>query len=309
MKLLLDSSPTAVFLVEHTGMITYSNHLAETIFGYQKNELIGKSIENLLPMKYRHLHQDHRTHYLLQPVLRPMGFLPNLIGIRKNGQEFPIDVGLNPVWLDRGMLIICSVIDNSQKDHYVREAQQKLTKANTRLSRLADRDALTSLYNRRACERILSAALAEAREASETVSLIVADIDHFKQYNDSFGHPTGDEFLKHLSETMRRNIRQEDTIARLGGEEFLIILPCIDRDQATRFGERLRRVVEQDSTAPHPATISLGVATHAFTSKRIAIERVMKQMISEAAQAMYESKKAGGNRFTHFADAAQDANN
>ena len=301
-KLLLDSSPTAVFLVEQTGTITYSNHLAETIFGYQKNELIGKPIETLLPAKYRQLHQDHRSHYLTQPVLRPMGILPNLIGIRKNGKEFPIDVGLNPVWLDRGMIIICSVIDTSEKDNYLRQAQKKLAKANTRLSRLADRDALTGLYNRRASERILSTALTAAREAGETVSIILTDIDHFKKYNDSFGHPAGDEFLKHLSDIMAHNIRREDTIARLGGEEFLIILPRIDQHKATRFGERLRKVVEQDVNTSNPSTISLGAATQAFTSKRTAIKRIMKQMISEADQAMYRSKHAGRNCCTHFAD-------
>jgi len=305
-KLLLDSSPTAVFLVEQTGTITYSNHLAEIIFGYQKNELIGKPIETLLPTKYRNLHQGHRSHYLAQPVLRPMGILPNLIGLRKNGKEFPIDVGLNPVWLDRGMIIICSVIDTSEKDNYLRQAQKKLAKANTRLSHLADHDSLTGLYNRRAGERILATALAGARELGETVSIILADIDHFKEYNDSFGHPAGDEYLKHLSEIMERNIRREDTIARLGGEEFLIILPRINQQQATRFGERLRKVVEDDSSTANPATISLGATTHTFTSKRTAIKRIMKQMISEADQAMYQSKHAGRNCFTHFADLPDD---
>ena len=123
-----------------------------------------------------------------------MGILPNLVGIRKNGREFPIDVGLNPVWLDRGMIIICSVIDTSEKDSYLRQAQKKLAKANTRLSHLADHDSLTGLYNRRASERILSTVLVDARESGETVSVILADIDHFKKYNDSFGHPAGDEF-------------------------------------------------------------------------------------------------------------------
>jgi len=304
-KLLLDSSPTAVFLVEQTGTITYSNHLAETIFGYQKNELIGKPIDNLLPLKYRSQHQEHRSHYLAHPVLRPMGILPNLIGIRKNGEEFPIDVGLNPVWLDRGIIIICSVIDTSQKDNFLREAQKKLAKANTRLSRLADRDSLTGLYNRRASERSLFTALTAAREAGEAVSIILADIDHFKRYNDSFGHPAGDAFLKHLSEIMEHNIRREDTIARMGGEEFLIILPRINHDQAARFGERLRQVVEHDGTSSNPTTISLGAATHIFTSRRTALKRIMKQMVSEADQAMYQSKHAGRNHFTHFADIPQ----
>ncbi|GEM_PF-1764015 len=304
-KLLLDSSPTAVFLVEQTGTITYSNHLAEQIFGYQKNELIGKPIEILVPLKKRDRHKEYRSHYLANPVLRAMGVLQNLVGARKNGDEFPIDVGLNPVWLDRGMLIICSVIDGTRKEIYVNDLiaeRRKLTQANVRLGRLVDRDALTGLYNRRAFERIFLDNLSAAREAGDVVSIILADIDHFKEFNDTHGHPAGDRLLKRLGEVLSRNIRKEDTAARFGGEEFIVILPGIKYDQAAGFGERLRRVVEQEDWGIQPVTISLGAATHQFRSKRTALKRVMSQMISEADQAMYHSKNSGRNLSSHFAD-------
>lgn len=304
-KLLLDSSPTAVFLIEQTGTITYSNHLAELIFGYQKNELIGKPIETLVPQRLHDLHKDHRRFYLASPSLRPMGLLPNLIGRRKNGDEFSIDVGLNPVWFDRGTTIICSVIDTSQKAHYLNslvEEREKLSKVNARLVKLADRDALTGVYNRRAFERILLQALETARARGQVVSIIMADIDYFKEYNDTRGHPTGDLLLKDLGTTLTRNVRREDTVARLGGEEFVVILPGILHDQVVKFGERLRRVIERGGWTSQPATISLGAATHQFTSKRTALKRVMQQLISEADQALYESKHAGRNRLTHYLD-------
>lgn len=305
-KLLMDSSPTAVFLVEQTGTITYSNHLAEQIFGYQKNELIGKPIENLVPPKYRDDHRDHRKIYVATPVLRPMGVLNNLVGIRKNGEEFPIDVGLNPVWLDRGMIIICSVIDASYKLNYLNnlvEERKRLSKDNMRLGKLADRDVLTGLYNRRAFERILLENLTVARETREAVSIILADIDHFKNFNDAYGHPVGDLLLKDLGAALTRNIRKADTAARVGGEEFVIILPGIRHDQVQGFGERLRKeVIEQGSWNGKSMTVSLGAATYKFVSKRASLKHIMKQMISEADQAMYQSKKAGRNCFTHFAD-------
>ena len=310
-KLLMDSSPTAVFLVEQTGTITYSNHLAELIFGYQKNELIGKPIENLVPPKYRGHHQDHRRIYITNPVMRPMGILNNLVGMRKNGDEFPIDVGLNPVWLERGMLIICSVIDASQKVNFLNnlvEERKKLSKDNARLGRLADQDALTGLYNRRAFERILMENLATARAATDAISIILADIDHFKDFNDAYGHPVGDLLLKDLGIALTRNIRREDTAARVGGEEFVIILPGIHQDPARGFGERLRKVIEQDNLSTRSMTVSLGAATYEFTSRRTSLKRIMKQMISEADQAMYQSKKTGRNRFTHFADLHPESN-
>lgn len=304
-KLLMDSSPTAVFLVEQTGTITYSNHLAELIFGYQKNELIGKPIENLVPLKFRDLHKDHRKLYITSPVLRPMGILPNLIGCRKTGEEFPIDVGLNPVWLDRGTIIICSVIDTSHKVNYLNnlmEERRKLSKDNARLGRLAEHDSLTGLYNRRAFERILLNNLSAARRSGDTLSIILADIDHFKNFNDTYGHPVGDLLLKDLGDVLIKNIRREDTVARVGGEEFVVILPGIQHEQVLGFGERLRKVIEQGNWSSRSMTVSLGATTYQFTSKRTALKRTMKQMISEADQAMYQSKNAGRNRFSHFAD-------
>lgn len=306
-KLLLDSSPTAVFLVEQTGTITYSNHLAELIFGYQKNELIGKPIENLVPLKYRDHHQEHRKFYIANPILRPMGTLYNLVGMRKNGEEFPIDVGLNPVWLDRGMIIICSVIDGSHKSDYLNrlvKEQKKLSKANVRLGKLADHDALTGLFNRRAFERILLNELAAMREEKGVLSIILADIDHFKNFNDMYGHPVGDLLLKDLSDVLKENTRKEDTVARVGGEEFVFILPGLPHEQAVRFGERLRRAIERGNWSSRSITVSLGASTHQLSSKRSALKRIMERMISEADQAMYQSKDAGRNRFTHFEDMA-----
>ena len=304
-KLLLDSSPTAVFLVEQTGTITYSNHLAELIFGYQKNELIGKPIEILVPSKLREHHKDHRRIYAANPVLRPMGTLHTLTGMRKNGDEFSIDVGLNPFWFDRGMIIICSVIDISQKVNYLNtlmKEKKKLSDDNARLDKLANHDSLTGLFNRRAFEQILLNHLANGRAAGGVISIIMADIDHFKKYNDGHGHPMGDLLLRDLGTVLTGNIRREDTAARIGGEEFVMILPGIQRQEALMFGERLRKVIEHGQWTSRPVTISIGAATHQFTSKRISLKRVMDQLVSQADQAMYYCKKNGRNRFAHFAD-------
>ncbi len=305
LKLLIDSSPTAVFLVEKTGTISYSNDLAGMIFGYKKSELAGKPIEVLVPPKYQERHLKHRKHYTSNPAMRPMGVLPDLVGCRKSGDEFPIDVGLNPVRLDRGLIIICSVIDTSLKSSLLNtliQEKNKLEKANLRLGHLADHDTLTGLYNRRAFERIFPKNLSEIRKSGGMISIILADIDHFKAYNDSFGHPAGDLVLKRLGEIMSMNIRTEDTVARVGGEEFIIVLPGVGYEQAIHFGERLRKVIEQDRSASRRITISLGSATYQFHSKPAPMKRVMQQIIAEADQAVYHSKSAGRNRITHFLD-------
>lgn len=305
LKLLIDSSPTAIFLVEQTGTITYCNRLAEMIFEYKKNELIGKTVEMLIPEKHQKRHLKQRQHYAANPTMRPMGILPNLVGRRQNGDEFPIEVGLNPVKADRDMIIICSVIDTSLKSdflHTLLHEKSKLEKENFRLTRLANHDTLTGIYNRRAFERTLRNNLFEARAYKETISILLADIDHFKQYNDQYGHLSGDETLKHLAETLSNNIRKEDTAARIGGEEFVVVLPGIEHDQATRFGERLRKIIAEDESAPHPITVSMGVATYQFRAKQTSIKRIQEKMIAEADQAMYHSKNTGRNKISHFLD-------
>jgi diguanylate cyclase (GGDEF)-like protein len=237
-----------------------------------------------------------------------MGTVHNLVGLRKNGQEFPVDVGLNPISLEGQTNIVCSVIDASSKTDHLRNLlmeRRKLEEENTRLEHLADHDALTGLYNRRAFERILLGNLSAARRSGEVVSILFADIDHFKEFNDTFGHPNGDLLLKQVGETLARSVRKEDTVARFGGEEFVISLPGIGHDQSAAFGERLRRVIQQQEWDMRPVTISLGAATFRFTSRQTALKRTMKQMIAAADQAMYHSKKAGRNRFSHIADLSE----
>jgi diguanylate cyclase (GGDEF)-like protein len=203
------------------------------------------------------------------------------------------------------MIIICSVIDISHKERYFNgllEEKKKLSKDNVRLGRLANDDAVTGLYNRRAFDRLLLNNLSSAREAKDSISIIMADIDYFKKFNDKLGHPLGDLLLRDLGHVLTKNVRKEDTVARVGGEEFAVILPGTHYDDVAGFGERLRSVVELESWKAEPITLSLGATTYQFKSKRTGIKRIMKQVIEEADQALYQAKRAGRNRFIHFVD-------
>lgn len=307
---LMDSSPTAVFMVEQDGLISYSNPLADAIFGYERNELIGCSIETLIPTRLRGIHEQERNGYARKPVLRPIGAVHNLVGLRKNGEEFPVEVGLNPIWLDRGTTIICSVLDASAQRGYLDslvEQTRKLSEENLRLGQLADRDALTGLFNRRAFERIFLENLSAAREKQDLISILFVDLDRFKEVNDAFGHAAGDTFLRRAGALLGHNVRREDTVARVGGEEFVVVLPGLGREQAAAFGERLRGVFERADWGARPLTISLGAATYQFESRRAGLRRIMKQMIAQADQAMYRSKQTGRNRFVHFGELLQAA--
>lgn len=155
-------------------------------------------------------------------------------------------------------------------------------------------DSLTGLFNRRYLQAKLREEKARADRYKRPFSIIMADIDHFKAYNDEHGHHKGDELLKKIASIFRKSVREIDVVCRYGGEEFLILLPETDTKQAQVVAERLRSLVaartagDLDSAAP--VTISMGIATypHHATSPEMTI--------LEADSALYQAKNTGRNR-------------
>jgi diguanylate cyclase (GGDEF)-like protein len=157
------------------------------------------------------------------------------------------------------------------------------------VQRLAATDGLTRIANRRTFESALERELSRATRAAEHVSLVMVDIDHFKDLNDALGHQGGDEVLRLTAAALAEQCREFDTAARYGGEEFAVILPGCGPDQAHEIAERLRRAV---CTAPNTVrvTASAGVATfpaHAGDAE---------SLVRAADEALYASKRAGRDR-------------
>lgn len=173
------------------------------------------------------------------------------------------------------------------------EQKSQLEEANEQLERLALNDSLTGLGNRRAFETRLVQEMNQARRYGTPLSVLLLDVDGFKAYNDSFGHPAGDEVLRLLSSVLRSQGRETDFFARYGGEEFIIILPLTDAGGATVLAERLRAAVERTSWPQRRVTASLGAAT------------LLPDMMDDAAlvvaadQALYAAKTAGRNCVFH----------
>ncbi len=170
----------------------------------------------------------------------------------------------------------------------------QLARQNERLEELAAVDELTGTKNRRRFREDLDLLYAQAQRLGSPLSLIMLDLDQFKQYNDAFGHPAGDEILKRLGSTLRSTLRNHDVVARYGGEEFVILLPATDQDEAMEVAERLRSSIATDVWPRREITASLGVGTIGpSTSSATAL-------VEQADQAMYQSKQAGRNRVTHY---------
>lgn len=162
------------------------------------------------------------------------------------------------------------------------------------VSRLEDdarTDPLTGLDNRRALRDEFARELARAERTGRPLALVVLDLDHFKEYNDAFGHPAGDEALQRVAAILEDITRSVEVVARIGGEEFAVVAPDTDGEGGFALGERLRVGVERAfASSSQPLTISAGVAVHKPGPER------ERDLVAAADRALYVAKDAGRNR-------------
>ena len=167
-------------------------------------------------------------------------------------------------------------------------------------------DPLTTLSNRKFFDQALAKAMTEAKESNQPLALLMADIDHFKTFNDKFGHLTGDQVLRLVALSVKQNVKGQDVAARYGGEEFAVVLPRTGLQQALVVGDHIRRAVMgkelmKRSTGEHLGriTISVGVAT--FRPNDTA-----QSFIGRADAGLYAAKRNGRNRIEALANAGSD---
>lgn len=177
----------------------------------------------------------------------------------------------------------------------LKKLQDELISTLKKVEKLSVTDPLTGLYNRRHLMEILQQEYERAVRYSTKFSIIMVDIDHFKDFNDRYGHLTGDMVLTKVAQELKRNLRKHDIIGRYGGEEFVIILPETDLKGAHTVAERYRKLISEKNfgspNSPLHVTISLGVASYP--------ENKMKDiddMLRLADTAMYTAKRNGRNR-------------
>ncbi|HEX8254409.1 MAG TPA: diguanylate cyclase [Thermoanaerobaculia bacterium] len=169
--------------------------------------------------------------------------------------------------------------------------QKALMESNKQLEELSLTDSLTNLRNRRAFDERLSEAFEHARRYERQLSLVVIDVDHFKHINDSYGHDTGDAVLQGVADLIATCTRATDFVARIGGEEFAVLLPETPLFEAMQFAEKIRARIATTQVADLDVTVSLGVANALHS--RVTSTAVL---FHAADQALYRAKANGRNR-------------
>ena len=230
-------------------------------------------------------------------------FLGNRKYLKKNGNMIDTEVRSTLIE-DSGRELVCYVVRDisaqlAYEDQLFRY-QVNLEEANSRLKSLATTDGLTGVRNRAAFNERFAEEFDRAMRFGRPLSLIILDVDHFKLYNDSFGHPAGDAVLRDVARLLQNTARTTDIVARYGGEEFALILPDTDYNGAMVMAERCRREVAGGPWSKRLITVSVGVSTQDEESASVA------DMIATADTALYRSKAAGRNRVLHGSGAIEN---
>ncbi len=158
------------------------------------------------------------------------------------------------------------------------------------LEELSITDSLTSIYNRRKFNELLTMEIERSKRYQNSLSIIMCDIDHFKRINDTFGHDVGDKAIQKFSKQLHGNIREIDMLARWGGEEFMILMPSVNVENAHSVAEKLRMIIENTEVE------TAGSFTASFGVTDLMLDDTAETFIKRADQALYKAKRGGRNR-------------
>lgn len=312
----IDALREGFILQESNGNIRMSNPQAADMFDVELPVLLGQSLEGILANAVTEeglpfLPSEFPTVIALQEA---RGVHNVIIGLQDAGQVKWLEINAEPIFLPQAkkpyaaVALIMDVTDRRQAEEFIMLQMSQLNEtqlalearsaeletANESLTRLASTDGLTGLMNHRRFQEELEKTLDSAQAKTVPVSVALLDVDHFKQFNDTFGHLEGDEVLRSVARILSEAIGDRGTVARYGGEEFIVILPEANGVDAISIMEEAREAIASYPWTHRQVTVSVGVET---CESRMCHDRIA--FVNSADQALYASKNAGRNRVTH----------
>jgi diguanylate cyclase (GGDEF)-like protein/PAS domain S-box-containing protein len=288
-----------LLLNEADGRIQFTNPACDKYLGYQENELAGRSITELLNPLVAQEYLDYFERYAAAPQTAHNHGTREVIIRHRNGSSVCMDLTLTPMYLRQPLFIglLHDITHHKQSEDA--------------LQRAAMVDPLTMIANRRHFDAFLEKEWQRALRSGLPLSLVVLDVDHFKLYNDSLGHPAGDACLQQVAQAIASHaLRPTDLAARYGGEEFVLLFAETDTDSAYLLAESIRAHVES-LHLPHPRS-----PTSPWITVSIGVSTILPQQLDSteslfvaADRAMYVAKESGRNQVqaTLPGNAAMDA--
>jgi diguanylate cyclase (GGDEF)-like protein/PAS domain S-box-containing protein len=309
-----DMMVDSIIIIDHQGIIKEFNKSAEKIFGYSGHEIIGRNVDLLMTSADKNQHDQYIDNYLLTGRTKIIGVGREIIAKRKDNTTFFADLSISKLDSDKNgpPLFVGTLHDVSGRkenelqllqiqndlEHRVKLRTEELANANILLTQQANFDALTGLANRYLFFDRLRQAIAQAKRRDYSLAIFFVDLDGFKNVNDSCGHDAGDEVLKKIAMRLEQHLRDEDTVSRIGGDEFAIILnSVIDIKHVKMVAEKIINTINQplnitDNDIPMSASIGISFYPENNTDPDI--------LLKQADIAMYKSKDKGKNTFTFF---------
>ncbi|AFA48654.1 sensor domain-containing diguanylate cyclase [Acetobacterium woodii] len=283
-RFMTDNACDIIATMDLSGNFTYISPSVEKITGYSQEEVLRnyRELGYFLPGVQKEM--DRRREIIKEMIQNGEHFDPvnfEQRQVRKDGENIYTDTVVSGIYDDENKFIELLTV--------TRDITEKVKKRRE-IKRISETDKLTQLYNRVKLDNALENELNLAKEKALNFSLIMIDIDEFKEINDCFGHMAGDEVLVALSSLFKTCIRSTDIIGRWGGEEFLVILPDTNEHDAIELAEKIRRQVNEILFLNHEhITVSLGVSVY---NQDITVDSV----IYRADQALYRAKNNGRNQ-------------
>jgi diguanylate cyclase (GGDEF)-like protein/PAS domain S-box-containing protein len=292
----LRSAANGVVITDRSGTITWVNPAACAITGYSADELVGRHTRLLKSGR----HEPAFYARLWETVVRGDPWSGTIVNRRKDGSEYQEEQTIAPVLDDGGAIthFIAIKQDVTEQRRVQDELAARMTEIeglNGQLREQAIRDPLTGLHNRRYLEDTMARDISRAGRSGESFVIAVIDVDRFKLVNDVHGHAVGDRVLQQLADALLTNVRTSDLVCRVGGEEFVVVMPHATIPGASKRAEKWRtafaeRVVDGHDAVPVRSTISVGLAKYAGAGEPFA------ECLRRADEALYAAKRGGRDR-------------